>query len=399
MKAALTVSTAALLAAAAAGYVCKTAADCEYLGACNAGACACAPGFTGPSCGVLDLAPASAAGDDLPAWPRSTANANASAWGFTVAHDPSDGLWHAYATVACGADGVLGPVGGESWVAHLTSPRPDGGFTLAGMVVPQTSFGPHVASPPAGVTGVPAYLLVFRVNAFAANATLCAGNGTDPLPAGFRDGALIPYDAIAPGDPEKGTNMFVAGAPSMSGPWTVVRLNVSGAGDAHKSNPSITVLNDGRVLLAYRYNSPKGELNAFAFAAGNAWDAPSYVSAFNLTNGALGDEDPFVWQQPDGTLHAIWHNKGAGYHAFATDNGGRGGYHWAVSPVAGTHAFSLDVPLANGTTITLKRRERPEIRFNPADGSPATLYTGAYDAQGRAYALAQPFATAVAKAA
>ena len=85
---------------------CTSAADCEYLGACNAGdgSCACLPGFRGASCSALDLLPTSAAASVL--WPRSplapptpapsptppgAADFNTSAWGSDVLYDEATG--------------------------------------------------------------------------------------------------------------------------------------------------------------------------------------------------------------------------------------------------------------------------------------------------------------------
>ena len=103
------------------GGACGNDTDCSLLGTCVAGACQCHTGFTSPTCGVLDLLPVStcigskAAVDDaatgerrraprsLPGvvWPLE-GGPNASAWGFTVAYDPSDKKYHAVVDVSCG---------------------------------------------------------------------------------------------------------------------------------------------------------------------------------------------------------------------------------------------------------------------------------------------------------
>ena len=387
MRASLALLATAAVVASTAAYSFTTDADCEYLGTCTPSShqCQCHQGFTGPSCGTLDLAPTSVDIDALPLWPNRDVLLNNSAWGFTIVHDPSDNLYHAFVTVACGSMGVVGDGGGDSWIAHVSSPYPDHGFTLQAMVVPQTSFGPHLAVNPA--TGQ--FVLIFRVNLFA-NTQLCGGNSTQPVP-GLGDNPYIPYSAITPGDPENGTNMFIAWADKMTGPWTTVKVNITEAGGSHKSNPSITFLKDGRVMMAYRYNSKIGELNAIAFAVNNDFRGP-YATVFNLTNGQPGDEDPFVWEQPDGTLHLVWHNKNYGYHGFAVDNNGKGGGKWQVSPIVGTHAFNLTAPLSNGTSFALLRRERPEIRFDPSTGAPVMLYNGVTGPWGAAWVLGQPFA-------
>jgi hypothetical protein len=369
-------------------YTCTTRADCENLGTCLGGRCVCLPGFTGPSCGSVSLAPASRSFARV--WPAAApASVNASAWGITAVFDPSDGLYHAFITVACGEDGVVGSGGGESFVAHVASAQADRGFEFVGMVTPQTSFGPHVAVTPDGST----FVLVFRVNELLANASICLGNASSPQPPAFGRTSYIPASSLVSGDPEGGTNIYVAWAKAMRGPWSVARLNITGAGDVHKSNPSLAFLRDGRVLLGYRYNEPKvGELNAFAFAANNDFRGP-YECVCNLTAGRPGDEDPFVWEQPDGTLHALYHNGPYGYHAFAVDEQGAGGRAWAVSP-SGAHAFTLDVSYDDGTSEALRRRERPELTFG-ASGAPVALLNGVQASDGGCYAFRQGVAPAL----
>ena len=388
--AAVAVTTAATAATVAAP--CTTNADCEWLGTCNSssGACSCKRGFTGPSCGEFNFLPASADNTHTPLWPKSIERSAhvSSAWGFTTQYDGSDQLYHAFVTVACNSSGVLGSGGGDSWIAHLASPTPDGGYQLVNMVVPQTTFGPHVARAPDG-----SFVFVFRVNAIPGPrvAPLCGGNGSDPLPSTFEDGAYIPSSKLAPGDPEIGTSIYVAWSTRMAGPWSVAQLNITGAGGVHKSNPSLTFLPSGEAVLGYRYTGAKvpggksGEMNAVATAAD--FRGP-YACIVNLTNGAFGDEDPFVWVDAvDASVHMAWHNHDFGFHASSPPGNIRT---WNMSPV-GAHAFTLNVTLSNGTAMHLLRRERPEIRFN-ADGSPAMLYTGVQAADKSAFVLGQGFA-------
>ena len=221
----------AVLAAAACvlsaqAYSCKTDVDCELLGTCTAGTCVCRPGFAGPSCGSINLTTSATCESCYPVWPQEDARAAraASAWGFSAVHDPADGLWHAFITVACNGSGVIGDGGGDSWIAHAVSTEPDRGFSLVAMVTPQTTFGPHLAVAPDGT-----FVLVFRVNVLV-NTTLCSGNGTVPLPPNAVDAAYIPPWKLHSGDPEVGTSIWIAWAPRMTGPWEVVQTNVTGAG-------------------------------------------------------------------------------------------------------------------------------------------------------------------------
>lgn len=48
--------------------------------------------------------------------------------------------------------------------------------------------------------------------------------------------------------------MYVAYADTMAGPWTTSKVEIHGMGDLHISNPSIALLNSGKVMLAYRFN-------------------------------------------------------------------------------------------------------------------------------------------------
>lgn len=245
---AVTVAAAPSPASAAAPYVCKTDADCEMLGTCSSGTCACHPGFVGPSCGSINLTTSATCESCYPVWPQEPARdaRDASAWGFSTVHDPADGLWHAFITVACNGSGVIGDGGGDSWIAHAVSSYPDRGFELVAMVAPQTTFGPHLAVAPDGT-----FVLVFRVNVLV-NTTLCSGNGTAPLPPSARGSSYIPPWKLRSGNPEQGTSIWIAWAPRMTGPWEVVETNITGAGTQHKGNPAITFLADGRVLMAYR---------------------------------------------------------------------------------------------------------------------------------------------------
>ena len=356
-------SLASLLLAASA---CTTDDDCEQLGACNAGKCECLSGWTGPSCGSLALAPAPAA--TAYQWPLPAAP-NASSWGFSRVFDPTDGLYHALAAVACGRLGVIGDGGGDSFIVHLVSPTGLGGdWALAAkqpLWAPQTTFGPHVVRAPDGN-----FVAVFRVNVLL-NATLCPGDGPAPDPAMAGDPA-IPYASLVSGDPELGTSIYIAWAPAMAGPWSAVRTNITGMGALHKSNPSIFPLTSpaGKWGMAYRYND-HGERNAFAIADG--FKGPWQWVA-NMTESPGNDEDPFLWQIPGqaGIAHIIYHNGPHGFHNWGSVEAGAAA--WRSSPT-NAFAFTLQASLTDGTQISFLRRERPELLLD-ARGSPTGLLNG-----------------------
>ena len=259
--------------------------ECQLLGKCSdGGRCVCAPGFTGTDCGQLKLRPAASL-TAATLWPVAGA-ANSSSWGFTVAYDPADQLYHAVADVSCGCGlhsavrecteftGVLASGGYASSLVHLTSTRPDGGFELASLLAPATSFNPHLVIAPDG-----AFALYFRVNAVN-QLPFCGGNSSGPTPLMQGDCSLIKRcvgsstdNCIHAGGAESGTNMYVATAPKMTGPWGVRSVGVVGEFKQHVSNPSVAYIRPGtpasklgKIVMAFRYNSPHGETNGVAYA-------------------------------------------------------------------------------------------------------------------------------------
>ena len=124
-------------------YACTTPTDCELLGECVSGSCVCRPGFKGPSCGSVDLAPLSARTHGV-VWPPSLLESAASAnttfsWGFTAVYDEKAQLYHAAVNVGCCSQRLTPPetcgvtVGG-TLLAHVTSKFPDRGFTLGSCI-------------------------------------------------------------------------------------------------------------------------------------------------------------------------------------------------------------------------------------------------------------------------
>jgi hypothetical protein len=354
-------------------------------GACGVGgACSCFPGWRGPSCGALALSPAPAGTSTQ--WPLAVST-NSSSWGFSRVFDPTDGLWHGLAAVACGRIGVIGDGGGDSFIVHVVSTSGTGGWSLrseGGLWAPQTTFGPHLARAHDGT-----FVAVFRVNVLV-NASLCPGDAAAPAPPPFAAAPAIPYAALSSGDPEKGASIYIAWASAMAGPWQVVKTNISGLGELHLSNPSIAPLLLGGWGMALRYNAA-GEQNAFAVAEDfrGPWRVVANISGYKGNN-----EDPWLWQyaaQPD-VAHVLFHNGPLGYHAWGYVNGTA---RWRGSPT-GAHAFTLDAELDDGTKLAFNRRERPELVLRN-DGTPAGLINGVTlgaGAEQQAFSFLQPVAAA-----
>ena len=360
---------------------CTTDWDCELLGSCTAGACACKPGWRGASCGELDLRPLAS---QAAARVYPDAHNDTFSWGFSAALDPTTGLYHAAVNVGCcgvsphtpypAVDAECGVTVDGTLTAHVQSRQPDRGFELVGVFVGPTAFNPHLIRAPNGT-----WILYFRVNDMRDYAA-CRGTGPRT-----NSSLLRPYvdpAVLRPGGDEgPGANMYVAWADDIGGPWRARRVDIRGMGRLHISNPSVALLPGGTAMLAYRFNPAHGEQNGVA-------TAPSFLGPFassaNITKASGNDEDPFIWSERDGTLHLLYHNGPRGLHAFSRD-----GLAWGKSPT-GAAAFTLQLTVSGGAPpLLLSRRERPDLLFD-AEGRPRHLYNGAQaPSPRRAYSIVQ----------
>lgn len=228
------------------------------------------------------------------------------------------------------------------------------------------------------------YLLYFRVNDLDRH-PLCTGDARTPsatpyLRACNRSQSSATDNCLHPGSPDgPGINMYVAWSSRPTGPWRVRNVSIEGCGNFHKSNPTTAFLQDGRVMLSYRFNY-RGEMVAFAVA--EDFRGP-FRSIANLSHSHGNDEDSYLWQQPDGSLHILYHNGAHGLHAFSDSSG----TNWTK----GAHgsAFTLQYDRDDGHTVTLRRRERPELLFG-AHG-PTHFFTAVETEEGDSFSLVQAF--------
>ena len=152
----------------------------------------------------------------------------------------------------------------------------------------------------------------------------------------------------------------------------------------------------------------RGEHMGFALgvpgagSAGGPTQADFTVTANLSYTTAMGnDEDPFVWQQPDGTLHCLYHNgrshtRNLGLHAFS-----RNGTVWHKPADAHSDACSVgrnctalytnEVAFVGGGSAQLTGRERPSLLFDPLTKRPTYLFNGAIPENGSQpwYAMVQ----------
>jgi hypothetical protein len=198
------------------------------------------------------------------------------------------------------------------------------------------------------------------------------------------------------------------------GPWEVSYVDVQGPGwepynstlrSIGHSNPAAAVMQDGRILLSFRshrgywpsihpQHGDDSNHEHTGFGIADSFEGPFQVTG-NLSWQYGNDEDPFVWQQPDGTLHCLYHNGRGntyvnnGLHAFSRD-----GIVWHKAADATSEACMTGPPfgeectalytnilqLSDGSTETLIGRERPTLLFDLKTGAPTHLFNGAIPA-------------------
>lgn len=402
-----------LLPAVVSGVVsggCDSDEDCELLGSCVDGQCRCSPGFSGPTCGQLSFAP-------LPSstrgrvWPRRLDDGDSGttmSWSLSPIWDPAARLYRAVLEVGCGPIWKNGMV-----LAAVSSKRPDGDFVLDRVISPPWANSPHLLRSANGT-----FILYFQISSNNASIPMCTGNLS--VPAADSPMLQPTMRRCEPGQSENclSSGMYVATTDDWSKGFQNVNLvDVSGPGwrpynstlsTIGTSNPTAVQLQDGRVLLAFRSHKaywpsikPAPGVNGehIGFALSSSYMGPFQVVG-NLSWQYGNDEDPFVWQQPDGTLHCLYHNGRSsrtnhGLHAFSRD-----GVHWhkpadalsaacTTSPANNCSALYTNlVHYSDGSVETLTGRERPALLFD-SEGRPTHLYNGIIDSKLPWYAMAQ----------
>jgi len=384
----LRLPTLLLLATTALGVhstPCSSRIDCELNGACMNGHCECDPGWTGDSCGILDVLPAKFPG----VWPVHPHTPPKSgplggvpvpiSWGASMIED--SGTWHLFVDTCCyNPQTILHDLGG-CLISHAVGASPEGPFNFSDIAVPANRFNPHVTKLPSGE------FALYNAGSAQDCKLACVGNETSTTTLD-QEGT----DAPCAGTGIQGVN--VALSKSLYGPWTFHdHLNIEGGGDQHNPNPSPLVSSsDGSVLLAITlddsgapaYNS-SGSRIALATAP-NASGPYTHVGTDGEALVSHMAEDPFIFRNPtDGSFHILAHNMEnwcwqppqftgeVGVHLFSPD-GSVGSWH--IRPNSNDiSAYNSTVLWEDGSNTTFFRRERPELIFDDG-GRPLYLMTG-----------------------
>jgi len=346
-------------------------------------------GWTGETCGILDFAPASKeAGFNETSY---------SAWGFTMPGPMpyKDGKY--YAVVAWIRDhiGIDDYQRGMGLVMAM-SDTPEGPYTRMVSAINETQFaGPYTGNPGASYDEASDTYILYKQG--------CSGQPKD----------------LSCGD----VNAMWSSKPW--GPWThhgsVYNVtHVSNTWDEHVSNAVPFIEKNGRTWLMYRSHGYSNHSKHFGEYLGVAV-AENWRGPFLKVGGADGrpiipepNEDPFIWRDKvTGMFHALTHTEVTIPQppALAPTGGGDmvdqrppllgstiGGRHiWSADGVSWHStqmhlALGEHVELDDGTSWTLKRRERPFILFEGDGSTPRVVFSGAeLESQApRVFVLAQP---------
>ena len=339
-------------------WPCESDFDCSFNGACGGGgACECDAGWRGPRCGELALGPVDRAAPGLRE--VSAAGHNVSTWGAPMLQDEATKVWHAWASEMVDGCGL------NSWrtnsqVVHATARAgPGGPWARQGVVWPVFAHEPNVVRGPSGEWVV--VWSAFPLPNATDRCTNCSEGTTSPL---------YPRGGCGPHAMHEFKQMMGV-APGPSGPWETLEIpQLSTAWDWNlaiaifPNKSAIGMIRGGMVWRAEQYS------NASSWEpVGGTPEGPSLPDNGNV-------EDPFVWIDKRGRLHAVLHNMEpstgqvayCGVHAFSED-----GLAWT----SGGWAFGATVAFSDGTNFTFTRRERPHLVFKEDGVTPLALSNGA----------------------
>lgn len=373
---------------------CRSNLDCSLNGACGSdGRCNCSAGWKGLRCGELNLGPVN---------PRALGFKDPirSSWGAGFAEvQPAGGgkpVYHGYVCVLSNRCGIMSWFA-NSEVVHAVSDSPFGPFTVS-------SGQDSVGSRPSGA-GAPPLFPPFSTNPTYAEGPegelvlvmgMSSPNGSaaDPaLQCNCTDGST-PH-SCRPARPKFYTTMAVAPKGSPSGPWRVFDI-LGSRGWGY--NFALTIRANGSALgvtrIGFVSTKPGGRYDDPA-----GWNNPTSDSIPFSSEPLAAGEDPFVFTDPEGNYHCLFHafdhqgGLGATYfpgsHAYSED-----GKVWHYSGAA----YSNIVEYSDGTQGVLTRRERPHLVFSTDSGvrrivalSNGVIEEGDEGANGdRSWTLVQP---------
>lgn len=385
---------------------CSTELDCELSGGCEAGRCVCDPGWSGPTCTLLNLEPNPpgqlAFHDTTDGW---------SSWGSSPPIRTPDGTYHLYATRDINRCPVVPDYTYNEQLIHATSKSLLGPYTFSNIALDQVIINPHVVTAPGGelvlfYSGepVPGRLakncsrstrLHFHQRRDRPNHSSNDVRGREPPgPAGYvNDGCVL----------------SIATAPDVHTPFVNLLTNFTPAGAEQlfcRTNPTAFIFPNGTTLLYFRSAESNGENEQIWLAI-----APSYRGPYTLHTpghnpkdpvtatsnslllGGRNNEDPFIFRTARGFILLMhmshWGPGWNGAKAWSED-----GMHWHWTEESMTRVWNSTVRYTDGTAITFRRREEPKI-YQDGDGTIQAMFNAVTDPHdsGISYVMSQAIRT------
>lgn len=325
---------------------CTSDKDCSFAGICADGVCDCEKPFNGSSCQNLAL--------QSHGCEQGLCLAGESTWGGGIERDSSSGDYHMYAALM-GEDCTLDAWLTNSRVVHASTPDLDTGFTALDIALGPlqnqsrwdslTQHNPTVVRAPDGT-----WLIYYMGNhpvkgSHAANCSQGqAGNVRAPPPE-----AAV-------------QRVGLATASNPQGPWTrrddpIIEPGARGSwDDLFTTNPTAHIFPNGSALVLYKGRSVEQPNDMFTgVARAEHWSGPyTKFGSRPIANVPTNCEDAGIFY---GTktqrFFAIFHCGCAYLTVWSSD-----GLSWnANAPVLPW----CDLALADGSHVTLRRRERPQF--------------------------------------
>jgi hypothetical protein len=284
-------------------------------------------------------------------------------WGGSVIETPDDAQWRFHLFAAAFVDGCgLSAWKSNSQVIHGVANDPLGPFTFMDVAVSVWAHNPQVVRHTDGT-----YLLYSIGLLPEPTPRKCNGGGGDAA-----DAADAADDDRAGGSFE---TMQLHYSDSVYGPWALAAANIFNG-----TNPAPWVNPDGSMVVG-------SHDSRFVVSTAPHWRGPYSAPVPLFSPPADGSgvvfEDPFLWFDAGAQVWRVLlhtYNKSDTSHQFYVGGAAASANAslfstWTLQPYAQA-VYTLDLPLSDGTSTTLHRRERPKILFNATTGLPAVLYNG-----------------------
>jgi len=375
---------------------CVSDADCSLLGACvlnattKARACVCDEGFTGATCGMLDLLPSQ------PSW--GFVDASHPSYGGSVALS-SDGVYHMFASSLDVRSGCAHADGLNSAVVHAIAAQLQGPYRYKDVALPAFHDAAAVA-----VAGAASAALLFADSKTVSNDDVmlaCSSNASRRL-------QWQPRRALysAGFDPRQQQIQVFTSTSSDFNSWTparrVVGTELTAGPLCNRTNPSAMLVSADEALVAVstgfcqsrdgtfpscgrKTNNGVCRHVALFSASGLAGGGGALsVSATAVVDALEGTDEPFLFATKRG-LHILAHEQ----RRSVCGSGGGPSCGVLASRAVNTTtwrksadlAFTSRLQWASGAAEMLRERRRPKILFSAA-GTPLLLVCAVQRANG-----------------